>query len=524
MKKALAGLGAVLLSLSLCGCSAIDRAVLDLFEQSRPSSSSYSGKNSSSYSYPHYGQFSSDEDSYSFPDYPDYPDHPDYPSYSSSSSFSSSSSYSEIPVSPAGEVNPNGKTVDEFFEDIYFVTPSEDLFYMQETKGGVAVTGYKGRYGRIEIPETINGKTVKSVELEGMKYLDIVKLPDTATSFSFMNSSVIAVNIPESMQSISRGNTDFGTGLKAVFIHDKLKSIDDNAFRNCNKLESIIIPESVKEIGDYAFYDCKSLKSIVIPDSVKEIGRMAFFGCENLQTAILPENLSEISNGLFTSSGITSIKIPGVERISANAFDGCESLLHVELSNDIKYIEKQAFGYCTSLKSITLPDKLISLENAVFTGCTALKSVNVSENAEYFSSKDGVLFSKDGKELVYYPDGKTEKSYTVPETTVRIGGYSFYNNSNIQSVVLPKKLTTIGISAFECCEELSEINIPESVSLIYGSAFRNCISLRKVDLPNGAILSSKNVFDGCTDIVVTYKGKEYGYDDLGELVELMNQR
>lgn len=511
MKKALAGLGAVLLSLSLCGCNAIDRAVLDLFEQSRPSSS-YSGKYSSSYSYPHYGQFSSDEDNYSYPDYPDYP------------SYSSSSSYSETPVSPAGEVNPNGKTVDEFFKDVVLKTPSEDMFYTQETKGGIAVVGYKGNVGYIEIPETINGKTVKSVKLEGMEYLDIVKLPDTVTSFSFMNSSVIAVNIPESMTTIARYNADFGTGLKAVFLHDKLEKIDDNAFRNCDKLENIIIPESVKEIEDYAFYDCKSLKSIVIPDSVKEIRRMAFFGCDNLQTAILPEGLSKISEGLFAGSGITSIKIPSVERISANAFDGCESLLHVELSNDTKYIETHAFQFCTSLKSITLPDKLISLENMVFTGCTALKSVNVSENAEHFSSKDGVLFSKDGKQLVYYPDGKTESSYTVPETTVRIGGYSFYNNRNIQSVVLPKKLTTIGISAFDCCEELSEINIPESVSFIYGGAFRLCTKLKKVDLPNGAILSSKDVFEGCTDIVVTYKGKEYGYKDLEELVELMNQR
>lgn len=512
MKKALAGIGAVALSLSLCGCNAVDRAVLDLFEQSRPSSSSYSGKYSSSYSYPHYGQYSSDEDIFSFPDYPD------YPSYSSSSSFSST------PVGPTGKVNPNGKTVDEFFEDIYFVTPSEDLFYTQETKGGIAVTGYKGRDSRIEIPKTINGKTVKSVELEGMKYLDIVKLPDTVTSFSLTNSSVIAVNIPESMRNISRDNTNFGTELKAVFLHDKLEEIGEGAFESCGRLESVVIPDSVKEIDDDAFTLCESLKSIVIPDSVKELGQFAFSYCENLQTAILPKGLSEISDGLFMGSGITSIKIPGVEKISPNAFYGCKNLLHVELSNDIKYIEYGAFEYCSNLKSITLPDKLKSLDIMVFTGCTALKSVDISENAENFSSIDGVLFSKDGKELVYYPDGKTEKLYTVPETTVRIGGNSFYTNCNIQSVVLPKKLTTIGRSAFSGCEDLSQINIPESVSLIYGDVFQNCTKLKKVDLPNGAILLAKNVFDGCTDIVVTYKGKEYGYEDLGELVELMNPR
>lgn len=52
---------------------------------------------------------------------------------------------------------------------------------------------------------------------------------------------------------------------------------------------------------------------------------------------------------------------------------------------------------------------------ALFTGCTEQQAFLVDDDNEYFSVADGVLFSKDGKNLLAYPCGKTDTHYTVPK-------------------------------------------------------------------------------------------------------------
>jgi len=63
---------------------------------------------------------------------------------------------------------------------------------------------------------------------------------------------------------------------KYIQIPKGVKSIEDNAFCNCNSLTSITIPDSVKSIEKNAFWNCKSLTSIIIPNSVTYIGNGIF--------------------------------------------------------------------------------------------------------------------------------------------------------------------------------------------------------------------------------------------------------
>lgn len=74
-------------------------------------------------------------------------------------------------------------------------------------------------------------------------------------------------------------------------------------------------------------------------------------------------------------------------------------------------------------------------------GDPMITEILVSEGNEAFTSIDGVLFTGDGKELLLYPIGRTEETYTVPEGTERIDDEcSFEYGCRLKTLILPASL------------------------------------------------------------------------------------
>ena len=79
--------------------------------------------------------------------------------------------------------------------------------------------------------------------------------------------------------------------------------------------------------------------------------------------------------------------------------------------------------------------------------------------------------------------------YVVSE----IGYQCFYQNSDIESVIIPKTITTIGDEAFYRCKNLTNIVLPEGIKEIYDKAFISC-AIKDVVLPESLIEVGEQAF------------------------------
>lgn len=136
-----------------------------------------------------------------------------------------------------------------------------------------------------------------------------------------------------------------------------------------------------------------------------------------------------------------------VKSIRDFAFEGCDSLTSITISEGIVSIGNMAFNYCRDLASATLPSTLIQIDAEPFHSCWALKTINVDANNPTYCSLDGVLYSKDKTNLIICPSGKMGE-YVIPNTTINIERNAF-SWSRLKSVTIPTSVTNIGNYAFE---------------------------------------------------------------------------
>ena len=370
------------------------------------------------------------------------------------------------------------------------------------------------------------------------------------------------------------------TGLTSVTLGNSVTSIGDVAFYDCSGLTSITIPDSVTSIGDSAFLECTGLTSITIPNSVESIGHDAFLGCTGLtsinvargnnyysgnngvlfnkkktelirypegksQTSYtIPNSVTSIEDAAFDGcTGLTSITIPNsVTSIGVRAFRGCTGLTSITLGNSVTSIGEMAFLCCTGLTSITLGNSVTSIEDAAFAdctgltsitipnsvesighdaflGCTSLTSINVARGNNYYSGNNGVLFNKKKTELIRYPEGKSQTSYTIPNSVTSIGEMAFLCCTGLTSITILDSVTSIGACAFADCTGLTSITIPDSVTSIGYGTFDGCTGLTSITIPNSVTSIEDAAFDGCAslkDVYYTGSKDEWKAISIGE--------
>ena len=134
---------------------------------------------------------------------------------------------------------------------------------------------------------------------------------------------------------------------------------------------------------------------------------------------------------------------------------------HNKTTYIVTSIDDSAFEECQRLESVTLSNMLTSIGEYAFFNCSQLKRINLSESLTF------------------------------------IGEAAFGQCYSLEKVNLPNSLTSIGDGIFYECSQLKQINLPESLTSIGDDAFSGCYSLEKIDLPNTLTSIGKYAFSDC---------------------------
>mgnify|MGYP000782837673 CR=1 FL=1 len=196
------------------------------------------------------------------------------------------------------------------------------------------------------------------------------------------------------------------------------------------------------------------------------------------------KKVSAIGMNAFTGNNvITDLVIPeGVTTLNWYSFNTCKNLETVTLPDSLEFIDSWAFERCSKLKTINVPANVTRINGGAFAQNSSMTSITCDPANKNYVSVDGVLFTKDMKELVAYPGG-IQGGYTVPATVNHIGDAAFYGALGLDSVTILGNLDFIGFEAFAECSKLTDVAIRDGVNYVGYWAFRGCDGIKTLTVP-----------------------------------------
>lgn len=181
------------------------------------------------------------------------------------------------------------------------------------------------------------------------------------------------------------------------------------------------------------------------------------------------ENGYELSR--FTNTGyITELEIDYYSTITYDKENGDPwTNFKIEKNEDGKIIAVGAYALnCDSVvKVIKIGPEVLSIDSKAFYSCWAVEKIIVDENNPNYCDVDGVLYTKDMKQIIYYPcnhDEYLRQKYGYESEMYRSDSTEQYI-SDVQTYVVPSTVEAIGELCFAYAN-LRELYLPEGLKRI----------------------------------------------------------
>lgn len=198
------------------------------------------------------------------------------------------------------------------------------------------------------------------------------------------------------------------------------------------------------------------------------------------------------------------------------------------------------------VRFIFIGENVSEIEPHCFYYTKNLMAVIVDPDNQNYTSVDGVLYSKDMKEIILHPirnhqyraaikagiaapDNEKSAKAFIDEFTDKYGNEIVDDAEEYEKQFLkeafyqiPDSVTRIEDSCFSDCTALKFVDIPSSVKTIGNLAFFKCNSFEKITIPDGVETIGSDAFSYCEKVTyiyvpksVTFIGHHAFYGDMG---------
>lgn len=263
--------------------------------------------------------------------------------------------------------------------------------------------------------------------------------------------------------------------------------------------------KNIKYIDDYALNGCLAHAAINC-DSLNNAGPKAFCGAFMFDSG--DDGLSVINDVVLkVESDAKSVRLSKRIRRIANSADFKNvKELHVESINILyQMCQRNNISEITDLFiEETGAIDIRKLQRMLITARGFDKLGNIHVDNKYYTSIDGIIYSRDKQTLVLASSGRNGV-VNIPEGTKTIANGAFMK-SNVREVNCPDSLEYIHDNAFYACTFLEKVNFGKGLKQL-GDSFRNasgvfayCYVLNDVVIPSSVEEIGNFAFFHCDEL------------------------
>lgn len=242
--------------------------------------------------------------------------------------------------------------------------------------------------------------------------------------------------------------------------------------------------------NNYEIYEIKNAKKdLIIPETVDGKHKITSFysqWCEKVEYIHFPSGMKKLPDMDDDEGYMYNIfhNFPNLKEVSFDARNQYYSAKDGKVYS-MQGKKKELAAVVPGISHVTVESEVTSLRPEAFRDLTKLENIFVEKGNKKYKSIKGVLYSKDGKNLICYPIAKKDEVFRMPDGVKKVCQMACYDQKYLKKIIMGSSVHEIREYAFAGCARLKKVSLNKNLKILKQRAFDRCNKWLDLSLPKG---------------------------------------